>query len=136
MVHEGCEREQCMKTEMEDLKCQIRVLISEKDGFKALAEAEKERRKELQKKLEVANIKQLMDEAQRREQTYQQLTKNKASSIETWKQAAMKEFILRQQWTAQMTDSITSRLRMLQSTGSARNSELEASASVQHNVIA
>jgi len=108
------------RQEIEDLNCQIRVLVCEKDGFKVMAEAEKARRKEAYKKVEVGRIKKLMEESQKREHTYNQLQKNKLGSAETaqYKKAAMEEFILRQQWATKMTESITNRLHVLQNADS------------------
>lgn len=45
------QREKALEREVGDLQCQIHVLASEKDGFKAMAAAEKERRKEAQSKI-------------------------------------------------------------------------------------
>merc|ERR1711924_257920 len=86
----------------------------------------KEIRKEAEKKVQVARIRQLMDEAQKREETYNKMQKTKQGSKEAaqgLKQAAMKEFVLRQQWAGHMTDAITNRLRIIQNSNANDTSE-------------
>ena len=78
-----------------------------------MTEAEKERRKgaerrmrEAEKKVEVTRIRTLMDEAQQRENIYNQLQENNRIEASKWKQAATKEFLQRQAWAGKVIDPV------------------------------
>jgi len=100
-----------LKTIIGDLQCHVDVLKVEKDGFKAMQEAENERRKgaerrmrEAEKKVETTRIRTLIDEAQQRENIYNQLQENNTIEASKWKQAATKEFLQRQVWAGKVLD--------------------------------
>lgn len=80
------EREKALEAEVGDLQCQIRLLVAEKDGFKALAEAEKERCNEIEKKVNVAKTamhEMLIEESRHREAAYNRFHENYTRNTET-----------------------------------------------------
>jgi len=78
-----------MEEEVSDLRTHVAVLMSEKCGFKAMAEAAEERRKaaerrmqEAEKKVEQVQIRTLLDEAHQRGKKYNQvLLQNKKCTV-------------------------------------------------------
>ena len=90
-----------LQTMVGDLQCHCDVLKGEKDGFKAMAEAEKERRKaaerrsrETEKKMEMCKIRSIMTEA--RENVYHEQQENSITAgTRSWKQTpSNKELIM------------------------------------------
>lgn len=107
-----------LEEEVADLQTHVKVLMGEKDGFKAMAAAEKERRKaaerrmkEAEKKVELTRIRTLMVEAHQREKIYNQLQEKNSVEASKWKQA---ELTLRQQWAGTAHEEGSGKLRVVQ----------------------
>jgi len=107
-----------LEEEVVDLRTHVKVLMGEKDGFKAMSEAEKERRKaaerrmkEAEKKVELTRIRTLMVEAHQREKIYNQLQEKNSVEASKWKQA---ELTLRQQWAGTAQEENSGKLRVVQ----------------------